>query len=193
MNKKSILAIIGVILVVVVIAVAMFYKKATPEPVFVVNPADTITSWDFKGDYIGKEKLENGARAEIKKEKELLASGEYTEYQVYTHIANQYHFLGDGENEMKYLEKALHLDATNTGLAWHNAGNLMKRLGALNSAKDAYAKALEVQPTKFYRDGYVEFMQEHFPDELQRLIEQEQRKELEAQSAEPAANLEVTI
>ena len=48
---------------------------------------------------------------------------------------------------------------TPTGLAWHNLGVLLSRLGALQTARIAYEKATLVEPQiSSYHYAYIEFL-----------------------------------
>lgn len=167
---KNFKTYIFLILVLIIVGVVTFFYLKN-DVIFTPNNQDNITSWNFKGDYTDDSDLMKRAYDEIEREEVLLKDDKYTDYQVYVHIANQYHFIGNGKKELKYLNKALSLDADKTGLAWHNIGNLMKRIGAYKSARDAYRKSIEVQPVDFYVNAYGDFMKEYFPDEYKKEVE----------------------
>ena len=142
-------------------------QKPTPspavKPVFTLVPGDTIVSWDFAGTYNDSGQLEARANSEIARMKSLLNSGTFTNYELYVSIANQYELLGDGKQEFTYLNYALAIDSTITGLAWHNMGKLLERLGAYNSARVAYDAMLKAQVTSQYIRARLEFLQAHMP------------------------------
>ena len=125
-----------------------------------------MRSWDFKGAYTGNLELEAKAETEIQRLTGLIGSGEYPDYTVYVSIANQYGLLGDGENELKYLEHALALDATTTGLAWNNAGALFARLGAKATARMCYERAAAAQPTGQYLQALADFLKKQYPEDI---------------------------
>src|SRR3989344_3703282 len=144
-------------------------QKPKPSPAtvaaFSLVPSETIASWDFVGTYNDNGQLEARANAEIARMKSLLNSGTYTNYELYVSIANQYELLGDGMQEFTYLNYALAIDSTITGLAWHNMGKLLERLGAYKSARVAYDRMLAAQVTSQYIRARLEFLQAHMPED----------------------------
>jgi len=127
---------------------------------------EQVRSWDFKGAYTGNLELEAKAETEIQRLTGLIGSGEYPDYTVYVSIANQYGLLGDGENELKYLEHALALDATTTGLAWNNAGALFARLGMKATARMCYERAATAEPTGQYLQALADFLKKQYPEDM---------------------------
>ena len=138
-------------------------QSAEPSVAFAVNPSDTVTSWNFQGAYTGNAELTAKAKSEIARLTGLLGSGEYPDYILYVSIANQYDLLGDGANEFLYLKKALALDATKTGLAWYNIGQLFARLGAYATARTALERAVAAEPFPQYERALADFLKEHYP------------------------------
>ena len=139
-------------------------KPLPKEPAsFSLVPGDTVTSWDFAGTRKDGGQLEAAVRADITRLKGLLNSGTYSNYELYVSIANQYEMLGDGGKEYEYLNYALAIDSTKTGLAWHNMGKLLERLGAYNSARVAYDHMIAAQFTSQYIRARLEFLQAHMP------------------------------
>jgi len=132
---------------------------------FGVNPADTIASWNLAGAYTGNAEFAAKANAEIARLTALLGTGTYTDYTLYVSIANQYDLLGDGKNEFAYLQKALAIDSTGTGLAWHNAGQLFARLGAYRTARTALERAALAEPVPYYERALADFLAAHYPEE----------------------------
>ena len=132
---------------------------------FALVSGETVTSWDFAGTHNDNGQLEAKVRADIERLKGLLNSGEYTKYELYVSIANQYELLGDGKQEYTYLNYALAIDSTKTGLAWHNMGKLLERLGAYKSARVAYDRLVQVQSTTQYIRARLEFLQAHMPED----------------------------
>ncbi len=121
---------------------------------------DSIAFWNFKGPYLDGGTLETRAREEIARLEGLLGSGKFTDYEIYVSIANQYELLGDWRSAYNYFGKAVREDsAGNTGLAWHNLGVLLSRLGALQTARIAYEKATLVESQIWsYHYAYIEFL-----------------------------------
>jgi tetratricopeptide (TPR) repeat protein len=133
---------------------------------------DTVASWNFPGAYTGHADLEEKARAEIVRLENLLGKKEYTDYILFVSIANQYDLLGDGAKELEYLRYALALDATTTGLAWHNTGQLFARLGALRSARHALEQAVLAQPIMQYHQALLDLLLHSFPDDTKSITEE---------------------
>lgn len=138
-------------------------KKKTTFSI-VLEDGDSVASWNFPGAYTGNGALIQKANSEIARLTSLIGTGTYTDYTLYVSIANQYDLLGDGKNELSYLEKALALDSTETGLAWHNAGQLLARLGAYKTARTALENAVLAQPIGQYKQAFADFLEAHFPD-----------------------------
>jgi len=165
MNKKI---IIGVLAALLLIACGVAWWRATAVPSYPVLMAagERVSSWDFTGAYTGNAELEAKARSEIERFTQMIGKGEFTDYILYVSIANEYNLLGDGKNELKYLRYALAIDSQSTGLAWNNAGALFVRLGALKTARMAYERAVAAQPTAQYRTALIDFLKEHYPEDL---------------------------
>ncbi len=131
-----------------------------------ITQGDTISSWSFKGAYEDGGTLEERARTEIDRLTELLGSGEFPDYQLYVAIAAQYELLGEGKKAYLYLDKALAIDSTQTGLAWMNLGALFDKLGAFETARTAYAKAVESQSAGMeFHVARISFLIERFPND----------------------------
>ncbi|MBI5457529.1 hypothetical protein HY971_02270 [Candidatus Kaiserbacteria bacterium] len=144
-------------------------QKATPPvafpSVFSLVPGDVVASWDFAGTHKDSGQLEASVRADITRLKGLINSGAHTNYELYVSIANQYELLGDGGKEFTYLNYALAIDSTKTGLAWHNMGKLLERLGAYKSARVAYDRMIAAQTTSQYIRARLEFLKAHMPED----------------------------
>ncbi|MDO8576377.1 MAG: hypothetical protein Q7R90_03610 [bacterium] len=132
---------------------------------FSLVPGEAVASWDFAGTHKDGGTLEAKVRADITRLKGLINSGTYTNYELYVSIANQYEMLGDGKQEFTYLNYALAIDSTKTGLAWHNMGKLLERLGAYKSARVAYDRMIQAQSTSQYIRARLEFLQAHMPED----------------------------
>lgn len=132
---------------------------------FSLVSGETIASWSFAGSYKDGGTLEASRYAEIVRLLKLLNTGTFTNYELYVSIANQYELLGDGGQEFIYLNKALAIDSTKTGLAWHNMGKLLERLGAYKSARVAYDRMVEAQPIRQYLVVRLEFLKARMPQD----------------------------
>jgi tetratricopeptide (TPR) repeat protein len=145
-------------------------KGISPVPFKLVS-GDVVSSWNFQGAYTGNADLTQKAQAEIARLTGLIGSKQYTDYLLYVSIANQYDLLGDGAKEFEYLNKALAIDSTKTGLAWDNMGGLFWKLGANLSARVAYRNAIIAQPVQPYAKDYYEFLIAKFPNDTAGMTE----------------------
>jgi tetratricopeptide (TPR) repeat protein len=113
---------------------------------FPINAADTAFSWTFKGAYAGNDTLTAQANADITKLNALFGNTQYADYDLYNGIANDYGSLGEGKTAYQYYNRAIRIHP-NQGLAYMNLGHLFDEMGAYQSAADAYAKAVAVEPS----------------------------------------------
>ncbi len=91
----------------------------------------------------------------------MLGAGKYPDYDLYNGIGNNYTYLGDGEKAFAAYKKAISLNPER-GIIYMNIGNLMEQLGALYSAKDAYAKAVAVEPGIVqFKNAEADFLAQH--------------------------------
>lgn len=159
------------------------FSPAKPEPVspkpllssstFSLVPGEAVASWDFAGTHKDGGQLEAGVRADVTRLKGLINSGAYTNYELYVSLANQYELLGDGKQEFTHLNYAIAIDSTKTGLAWHNMGKLLERLGAYKSARVAYDRMVQAQSTSQYIRARLEFLQAHMPEDTAAIAQAE--------------------
>lgn len=119
---------------------------AAPVGPFPINAADAAISWTFKGPYAGNDMLTAQANADIAKLSSLFGNAKYTSYDLDNGIANDYGSLGDGKTAYQYYNRAIQV-YPNQGLAYMNLGHLFGEMGAYQSAADAYAKAVAVEPS----------------------------------------------
>lgn len=166
MNRTRLL-IAGIFLLLVIVGVVKFFQYRAVSYLLPLAEGDTISSWDFAGAYADNLELQTKARAEIKRLTGLIGnSQEFTDYSLYVQIAAQYELLGDGAQAYDFLNKAAAIDPVHTGLAWTNLGELMGRLGAFQTARIAYAKAVEAQPSVMnYHTARLEFLIAHFAED----------------------------
>src|SRR3989344_6456096 len=158
-----------VVIILILLAGGAWWYAQKDSFILPIASWDTVVYWNFQGARNDGGTLEESATKEIAHRQTLLGGdqtggeGNPTDYELYIGIANQYEGLGDGARAREYLEKALAIDSEKTGLAWHNLGNLMSRLGAKNTARIAYAKAVEAQPNIItYHLARIQFLMEHF-------------------------------
>ena len=164
--KKRIMVGTGIAVVIVVAWFAVLKPGVPVISPFVIPMADgeQVLTWDFQGAYTDNPELMAKADADIVRLTGLLGSKQHSDYTLYVSIANQYGLKGDGKNELAYLEKALAVSTT-TGLAWHNAGQLLAHLGAYKTARMAFERAATVQPIIQYQRAMVDFLLAHFPED----------------------------
>lgn len=125
---------------------------------FPVDKADTIASWNFTGTHTGNITLKTQATADVQKLTDLLGKGSYEDYDLYNGIANDYTALGDGTMAYHYYNLAVAIHPTK-GLAYMNLGHLFDLLGAENTAVNAYAKSVAVEPNQnAYWLAYLNFL-----------------------------------
>ncbi len=154
-----------VIILALVLLGGWYYFKGDSGYTYELAPSDSIQQWNFQGAYTGNSELEQKARDEIARIETLIGieGDEHTDYTVYMGIAAQYDLLGDGRSEYEHLNKALSIDSETTGLAWHNMGALMDRLGAKQTAREAYRRAAAAQSQQIqYWSSYAEYLTRNF-------------------------------
>ena len=171
--NKNVLVAGAVILLLALGAWWMSQNSAHPLPLV---EGDTVSSWDFQGTYKDGGALEKKANDEIVRQKSLLGGDQSgvgddpTDYSIYVGIANQYELLGNGKAAYNYLGRALKIDSEKTGLAWRNLGALLERLGALETARVAYARAVEAQSQIVeYHVVRLQFLIKNFADDASAL------------------------
>lgn len=167
MQKKQWIVAGTVFFVLLAVAVGWQYysKSHAPVPVFPINVADTITSWEFKGTYADNDTLIKQANADVKKLTDLLGKGQYDDYDLYIGIGNDDNFMGDGQAAYDNYNRAIALNPEK-GLAFMNLGNLMDGLGAYHTAADAYGKAVLVEAGQMeFHIARLKFLTRQFPDD----------------------------
>lgn len=168
MNRTRLSIAISILLVLVVLVGAWrFSQRTTVSHQLPLAEGDSIASWNFAGAYSNNPELQTKAKTEIEKLTSFIGnSKEFTDYLLYVQIAAQYELLGDGAQTYAFLNKAVAIDPVHTGLAWANLGELMGRLGAFQTARVAYAKAVEAQPSVMnYHTARLEFLIAHFAED----------------------------
>ena len=126
-----------------------------------VSPTDHTASWSFTGSYTGANAVKK--QAEIATLTSELGTGKYADSDIYTGIGQDYELLGDGQNAYLNYVKAAEAD-TSLGLALNDIGELMERLGAVNTARAAYQAAVAKEPTvEVYQLAYLSFLRAHDP------------------------------
>ena len=170
MNTKR----IGILIVVVLLAAGAWWYATQPSAyTFPLASVESVSSWSFQGAYTGNPEFEARAEAETDRLLGLFGQEGYTDYELYVSLANQYGLLGDGKREYDYLMRALAIDSEKTGLAWHNVGKLLERLGALKTARIAYDNMVKAQSVIQYQTTRLEFLREHMPEDTEAIAEAE--------------------
>lgn len=156
--------LIGIVAVALLVGAGVWWYTANHFS-FPLAEGDTVESWEFQGSHKDGAALEESVRTEITRLEGLYGNPENdpSDYSIHVAIANQYNLLGEGESVKKYLERALAIDSETTGLAWHNMGSLMARIGATNSARIAYGNAMKAQSqVEQYHLAYLEYLKNYF-------------------------------
>ena len=163
--------IIGIVAVAFLMGGAWWFLHGAANPLPIAE-GDTVASWDIQGIYKDGGELEKKANDEIARQKSLLGGDQSgknddpTDYILYVGIANQYMLLGDGKSAYEYLGRALQIDPTKTGLAWYDLGVLLEKVGAFNTARIAYARAVEAQPqVEQYHIARIQFLMSKFSED----------------------------
>lgn len=125
---------------------------------FPIHKNDTIVSWSFTGAYAGNDTLISKANADTLFLKGLLGKGQYSDYDLYVGIGNNYASLGDGAEAYAYYNKAIS-DNPNRAIVYTNIGILMEKIGAYNTALAAHTKAITLEPDIIqYSNARTEFL-----------------------------------
>ena len=138
-------AVGGALLAVAIAAGAWMWYQSAQVPAFPINAKDSLSSWSFQGAYTGNDTLIAKAKADTEKLKGLLGKEGYDDYDLYIGIGNDFALLGDGARAYENYNRAVAV-AADRGLAYTNIANLMERMQAFETAADAYAKAVAVEP-----------------------------------------------
>lgn len=155
------MAVIAVLAVAIVVAIHLGNK--TEAPSLLVEGERPV--WDFEGPYEASDELILKARTETERLKDLVGSGEFSDYDIYVGIAEQHSLLGEGKESYEYLLKAIEESKTRS-LAFSNLGTLFGRVGALESGKRAYEMALDRDDNVTNRINYIQHLEQYFADDL---------------------------
>ena len=163
--RKYWIIVLGVCIVVVAVAAAAWWwVKVGPNPL-PVDPSDSIASWTLPDIYANNPAGEARTTADIAHLTSLMGGKQFTDYELLVGLAQDYEALGQAKTAYDYLIRAVHAGPTG-GLAWNNLGELMAQLGALTTAKTAYARAVAVEPTVMtFRLGQLQFLIQYFPQD----------------------------
>ncbi|TSC87080.1 MAG: hypothetical protein G01um10148_185 [Parcubacteria group bacterium Gr01-1014_8] len=190
-NKNVRIGIIVTIIAIIGLGLWYYSQNQNPLP---VQSGDSIESWNFQGSYNDDGPNEQKARDEIARLEEGLkdAETEPTDYALYVSLANQYTLLGDGKAAYENLGRAVEIDSEKTGMAWHNMGALMERLGAFETARVAYGKAVAAQPhLDIYHLANLEFLMKHFPDDVEAIEDAFDASEKQFNAPAPTLQLKI--
>lgn len=161
MKKKVLIGFAIAVIVLGGVLFAVWYKTKVPT-MLPLSTKDTVTTWTFpavNSDASSSEK----AKTEIARLKKLFGKDQFSDYELYVSIANQYELLGDGKKTYEYLNRAA-AAAPSSGLAWYNMAQLMTRLGAYHTAQMAFEKAVHSEFNAiFYHTAYIEFLKKYLP------------------------------
>jgi tetratricopeptide (TPR) repeat protein len=133
---------------------AYLLSITNPHP-FPLVKTDRFESWETPAPYKDGGELEERALGEIQKLEDAKGSDEYSDYDIYVGIAQWKELMGDGKAAYEYLGKAIK-ENPERSLAYGNLGHLMKKIGAFGTAKEAFLKAIEVEPQ--FRHNYIAYI-----------------------------------
>ncbi len=125
-----------------------------------IDSRDTIASWKLQitESTTTKEKLQT----QIKTLTGDIRKGHYSNFNIYTQIAQDYELLGNGKSAYDFYMLAAKVSPANNGLAWNNIGNLMEQLGAYHTARNAYAASVALSPkVEQFWVSYLNFLSVH--------------------------------
>lgn len=143
---------------------AVWYKTKTPI-MLPLSTKDAAFSWTFPAVSAGDASQSDKAKKEIARLEKLFGKEQFSDYELYISIANQYELLGDGKKTYEYLNKAA-AAGPNSGLVWYNMAQLMTRLGAYHTAQAAFEKAVHSEfDAVFYHTAYIEFLKKYLPSD----------------------------
>lgn len=138
---------------------------------FPINSKDDIASWSFTGAYTGNTELIAKAEEDTAKLEALLGTGEYDDYDLYIGIGNDANLMGEGRAAYEAYNRAVAIHPEK-GLAYANLAHLFDEIGAYYTAADAYAKAVEVEPTTLsYHEERLNFLTRQFPKEEEMILD----------------------
>ena len=193
MHKNNI--VIGAAVLILLAGIWVFTRSSFTHPLPLAE-GESIASWDLQATNQDGGELEKKANDQITRLEALLGGDQSgkdddpTDYSLYVGIANQYELLGDGRRAYEYLGRAAAIDPDYTGLAWHNLGTLMVTLGALKTARTAFAKAVEAQPdVSQFHIARLEFLVDRFAEDTSAV--EGAFQEAEAQVGDDASILQV--
>ena len=89
--------VVGLVVLIVIAVLGGHYFAKVRETI-PINPQDSISSWSFKGADSNDASITK-TNADIAKLTALLGKGTYPDYDIYVAMAQDYDFLGDGQDE----------------------------------------------------------------------------------------------
>ncbi len=124
-----------------------------------IDPRDSIVSWStnvLATEYIKKQIQKNIFSLSSK-----IGSDKKNNYNLLIQIAQDYELLSDGKSAYSFYTLAAKEKPSN-GLAFSNIGNLMQKLGAYNTAHNAYAESVRLSSSvEVYWLAYLGFLSAH--------------------------------
>ena len=171
MSKKRLIAGGVAVLVLVILGAGVWYYEAKIRVAeFPIHAGEIVSAWSFKGAYSGNDTLIAQANVDIAKLAALLGKGQYDDYDLYIGIANDYALMGNGTVAYANYNRAIHRHPEK-GLAYADIAHLFDQLGAYDTAADAYAKAVAVEPTVLeYHLERLNYLTRQFPNDSARIL-----------------------
>lgn len=126
-----------------------------------VDRSDVIASWTIAGAPYAV----GSKNAEIAAGTARIKAGDPDTYDDYIGNAEDYELMGDGQDAYANYVLAAETNVSK-GLAFDDIGELMTKLGAFATAREAYAKAVMAEPTvQLYELSYLQFLTAHAPND----------------------------
>lgn len=144
--NKSLKYGVGIIIIVLVVFMIIGFSNSNNENTISLLPAEAGISLEY--DSLYDSDGEDLVNEKIDLLKESL-DGSPDDYNRYIDIALQEDLIGNGNEVLANLNEAIKINPENT-LAYNNIGTLFEKVGAYESAKNTFAKALEIDDSVVY-------------------------------------------
>ena len=145
MNKNT--KIIGGVLAIVLLAVlgwSLLGERSEETATFSLNASVLPQAWEYAGVYNTPE-LATSVQKNIEVLKKKLGEDGIDMYDIHLSLAQQYMFIGEGEDAYTHLVHAGKIDPGNS-LSYQTLGWLMGSLGAMDAAENSFIHAISIEP-----------------------------------------------
>ncbi len=130
-------------------------------PKFSIDARDTGFSWKLSNS--APESVIKKSKKEISSLTKELHKGKYSDYNIYLQLGQEYEIVNEGKQAYESYSTASTLKPSQ-GVAMSNIGLLMARVGAINTARNAYAQSVARQPSvSLFWVLYLKFLAQYEP------------------------------